>query len=510
MQHGLLQVQASYDLGRVGIADGRAGRDIGRRQVFIDLDLIRQGRTATTDGADSDRQLVGTAGQVGHAGGEIRQLLLGGYGIASGRSVQCRFELAHGIQNVLGFVGIDRDLELVVGSWRAIEGEGHSSSGGLVTRQGSRRNGLAIGGQRGGIQIELSSAGELQDGRTTRERGVVGRLVGHTGTGHLGSARVTRATCNVEAVWLGTQLERVLRQQRAGVVAGLEVDVQAQVHPPKAHGLVRRITDHTILAGLGRHILAIDIGDLQLGGADERNRIGLALAEVAVVLAGVGHLAIGQEHRAVVRRRRTLGSHLSAAGIHRLLEHIPTSAVGSHQHSVTHRQLPTTLVAVVAIGTVGVATVWRHIILGTTEDVLAVFVLGIHQAEQLLFDLPQLRRIGLTVGIGVAGVGGTSGQFPSPGQDVIDAGHHRLGLPQGSLDRVAVGLVLVEQRSLLAKLQQTRGTDRIVSRGLDPYQAAGFFAAFDHLGEVLLEIGSRRLIKLRRGNTHGLRLLKGC
>ncbi|MNP10218.1 hypothetical protein D3C76_1023590 [compost metagenome] len=243
-----------------------------------------------------------------------------------------------------------------------------------------------------------------------------------------------------------------------------------------------------------------------MSAADIFNGVRLAATESIVVRHVRRHLPVGQIRQTVIHR----GSNLTATGIDRLLEHFPTGDVRGHRHAVANGQIERDLITVVAVGTIRIAGERNGIALGAGKDVFAVFVLAVHQAQQLLFDLAQLGCVGLTVCIGVARVASTDRQFLGALQHVVDAGHHRFGLTQRRLDGTGVGLVLIKHRSLLTQLQQTRRANRIVSGGIDTNEAARLFAALDDVGEILLIVRSRGLVKLGGRNAHGLRLLKDC
>ncbi len=144
------------------------------------------------------------------------------------------------------------------------------------------------------------------------------------------------------------------------LVGVLKRDAQAQVHTTEADGRVSvgRV-ELAALAGFEGNVVAFGVGDLVLGTAQELDLVRLAAAEAVVVGSTGRHLPIGQADTAVVgRRRNQLG--LSTAGIERLFECVIAGFVGRQAKHVAHLQVQLALVALVAVGAIGIARIgWR-------------------------------------------------------------------------------------------------------------------------------------------------------
>ncbi|MNX62972.1 hypothetical protein D3C86_939580 [compost metagenome] len=403
--------------------------------------------------------------------------------------------------------------ELVAGRrGAATQGERYARRSGVAARHGARRHRLAVGSDRRGIQVEIGGAGELEDRPARREGVGVIRRVGHAGTGDDRGRRVTGAARRVEGVRRGRQIEAVTSDHRIRVgISGFEVDVQLQVDTTETDRLVGTVgvADDTVLAGFGGHVIAQRVGDLQLGAAEEADGVGLAARELRVVGGAGADRTVGQHHATVIHRRSGHGG-LGATGIDGLLERIPASGVGPDRHAIANAKVDGGLVTVVAVGAVRVLRVRRGVGFRTGEQVVAVGILGVHQAQHLLLDLAQLRRIGLAVRVGGNAVAGGEGQFLGALQSGTDGVERRFLQAQRTLGGVDVGAVLTKHRALLTQLQQTTGTDRIIGGSVDADLAADFVAGRDGLVEVALVVGSGDFVILGGGNAHELRLLKGC
>jgi hypothetical protein len=119
-------------------------------------------------------------------------------------------------------------------------------------------------------------------------------------------------------------------------------------------GGIRSEEEHTVLAGFGSDVIAQRIGDFQLCAAQGTLTVyGSPLRNLAVV----GHirvdLPLDSDDTTVIHRRRGHGG-VGAIGIDRLLENVPTGAVGGHRHAVADGRSRCYLVAVVAVGAIGV------------------------------------------------------------------------------------------------------------------------------------------------------------
>ncbi|MNO72681.1 hypothetical protein D3C76_636350 [compost metagenome] len=294
-------------------------------------------------------------------------------------------------------------------------------------------------------------------------------------------------------------------------ITGFEVDVQLQVDATETDRLVGAvgIADQTVLAGFGGHVVAQRVGDLQLGAAEETDGVGLAASELRVVGGAGANRTVGQHHATVIHRRSSHGG-LGATGIDGLLESSPTGGVGADRHAIANAEVDGGLVAVVAVGAVRVLRVRRGVGFRTGEQVVAARVLGVHQAQHLLLDLAQFRRISLAVRVGGNAVAGSEGQFLDALQSRTDGVERGFLQAQRIFGAADVGFVLIKHRALLTQLQQTTGADRIIGGGIDADQAAGFVAGRDGLVEVALVVGSGDFVILGGGNAHELRLLKGC
>ncbi len=370
------------------------------------------------------------------------------------------------------------------------------------------RHRAAVGRQWLGIEFIFATGGELEHRTTCRERLGVNARVGDFGTGHLHVGTVARAAGTGDGVGLGLEGEGVAGDQRVGL-ALLQVEVQLQVDTAegKGHATRRLGVEHPAIAGFGGVVVARSILDRKLGAADHGDGVRLVAAEPVVVVDVGRDLTVGQCHPHIGRRRGSHGG-FGTAGVQRLLEGAPAAVVAGHGQHVADLELQLGLVALVAVGAIAVADEGLGIGLGAGEQVLAVFITGIHQAQQLLFELAQLGRGGLALGVGETGVACTQRELVDPLQDGVDGVQRGFSLAEAVLHRGGVGRVLLQHRVLVFELQQAGRADRIIGGSAHANQVAGFFAGFHHVGVVALIVGSTGFVILGSRNTHGLRLLK--
>src|SRR5690606_1841218 len=113
-----------------------------------------------------------------------------------------------------------------------------------------------------------------------------------------------------------------------------------------------------------------------------------------------------------------------------------------------------TVVALVAVGAVGVADIGLDTALAAAEPVFAAGILAVHQTEQFVLDLLELGGDGFAVMVVVGAVAGMSGQVSC----ALGHSEHRLQdalfLGEGVGGVHHVGLVLAQQIGLLFQLQQ--------------------------------------------------------
>ncbi|MNS06966.1 hypothetical protein D3C72_384010 [compost metagenome] len=296
------------------------------------------------------------------------------------------------------------------------------------------------------------------------------------------------------------------------LVAGLEGDVQAQIDTAEADaGVVAIGVELAALAGLERDVIAVDVGDLVFGAAEEFDGVRLATAEAIVVQAVAGDLAVGQADATIVGGRRGQAG-LATAGVERLLEGVVAGFIGRQAEHVTHLQVELALVTLVAVGAIGIACVRRGIALGTGEDVLAVLVLAVHQREQLVLQRRQFVGVRLAVGISERTVARAYRQFVDPLQDGADGVQGAFGRAQGVAHVDDVAAVLLQHVLLLLQLQQTRRPHRVILGRTHANAIACLLLALHRLGKVALVVGLVGVVELRSRDAyaHDLRLLKDC
>ena len=175
---------------------------------------------------------------------------------------------------------------------------------------------------------------------------------------------------------------------------------------------------------------------------------------------------------------------------------------------VGHLQAELGLVALVGIAAVAVLHIGRRAGLGPGEHVLAVGILGVEQAQDVLFDLADFTGDRGPVGVAEATVTGLDGQFLCPLQGRGDAVEHAFFLSQRVGHAGHVAAVLGQQGALLLQLQQLGGADRIVAGTLDSIAGADLRLGLGGVREILGIAGRAGLEILRSGNSHGRLFLK--
>ena len=403
------------------------------------------------------------------------------------------------------------DHKLITGRRRTAQRQADPRRRRRRTGHGARGHRPAAGRNRRSVQVIGRGTGELEDRPTGGEGAVVGRLVGGRRPGHHGGRRVAGATRGIEGIRLRRQGEAMSGNRGVRHIAGLEVEAQPQVHTTEVDRLVHAagVADHAVLAGFGGDVVAAGIGDLDLGTAEEADGIGLAGGELGVVGRTVADLAVGQADAAVVHGRRSHGD-LGAGGVDGLLERVPAGHIAGHRIIVANRQVQLRLIAVVAVGPVGVGGIGRGTGLRTAEQVVAVGILAVHQPEDRLLDLPQLRGISLAISIGVGAADGRQADFAGRLHGVLNRGQGRFRLAERTFERTDITGVLGQRRALLAQLQQPRRAHRVIGGGVDLDHAAGLGTGLECRVVATLVVGSRGFVILGGGNAHESRLLKGC
>ncbi len=166
-----------------------------------------------------------------------------------------------------------------------------------------------------------------------------------------------------------------------------------------------------------------------------------------------------------------------------------------HQ-AVTNRQIDAGLVAAVAVSTIGVLRVRRRRRLGAGENVLAVGVLAVHQAENLALILFELGGLGQAVGVGVGTVAGRHDHFTSRLHRIDNAGQSGLGIDDVGVDRADVRRVLGQHGVLLRQLQNACSTYRIITGGVELDAAGDLFTGLEHIRISTLIIGIGGFVEL--------------
>ncbi|MCY1413932.1 hypothetical protein D9M71_293700 [compost metagenome] len=421
------------------------------------------------------------------------------------RYQQCRTELAEGVEYVLGLVAVGLDCELVTGSRRAADVERHPRCSNRGAAHGTGAYRLAVCRVRLCIHRVIGGVGELDDRPAAWKGALVISVIGHAGTGDLRRGRIAGTARCIQRIRLGLKLERMPGDGQVRVsIAFLQVDTNLEVHTTKADGLavLGVAIERTVAGRLRSDVVAVGIGDAVLGAADEIDGVRLPGNERLVVNIDRVEQAGRYGYAAVIDCWRHQGR-LGAAFVQGLLEHTVAGVVGRQVQGIGHLQAELGLVALIAVGAIAVAHVRRGRTLGPGEQVLAVGILGVEQAEHVVFDLADFAGDGFTVGIAQAAVTGLQGQLLGTLQGIGDARQHAFFLGQRVGDRGHVAVVLLEQRALLLQQQQLGCPDRIIGCRLNTSGRSDLLVGLGRIGKVLLIVGRAGLEILRGGNPHG-------
>ncbi|MNO90470.1 hypothetical protein D3C76_819830 [compost metagenome] len=242
-------------------------------------------------------------------------------------------------------------------------------------------------------------------------------------------------------------------------------------------------------------VIASGILHAVLGSTGEVDGVRLACSKLVAIGSGRGQQAAGQQHLAIIRRRR-YQVRLGAAVVGGLVENAVAGVVGSQAQGIGHLQAQLGLVTLVAIGAVGIAHIRRRRRFGAAEHVVAIGIARVQQAKHVGFDFLDLTGNRGAVGIAQATVTGLDRQFTGALQRVVDGREHALFLQQRVLDRGHVAAVLVQQRALLLQHQQARSTDRVVPSALDARLRSDLLGGFGQVRVVFGVAVGAGLIKL--------------